>query len=84
MLVPMMAQISRGTGHNCPSSSVQLAVARVIDKTSDLSVYETNMNLLYDALVELGFSVVRPGGTLYFSKGTGGRCKYFLPESEGI
>ena len=65
LLVPMMAQISRGTGHNCPSSSVQLAVARVIDKTSDLSVYETNMNLLYDALVELGFSVVRPGGTFY-------------------
>lgn len=65
LLVPMMAQISRGTGHNCPSSSVQLAVARVIDKMSDLSVYETNMNLLYDALVELGFSVVRPGGTFY-------------------
>lgn len=65
LLVPMMAQISRGTGHNCPSSSVQLAVAHVIDKTSDLSVYETNMNLLYDALVELGFSVVRPGGTFY-------------------
>ena len=65
LLVPMMAQISRGTGHNCPSSSVQLAVARVIDETSDLSVYETNMNLLYDALVELGFSVVRPGGTFY-------------------
>ncbi len=26
----VMAQISRGTGHNCPSSSVQLAVARVL------------------------------------------------------
>ena len=81
LLVPMMAQISRGTGHNCPSSSVQLAVARVIDETSDLSVYETNMNLLYDALVELGTS---GRYLLYFSKGTGGRCKYFLSESEGI
>ena len=60
-----MAQISRGTGHNCPSSSIQLAVAEVLDETSDLSVYETNMNLLYDALVELGFEVVRPGGTFY-------------------
>ena len=36
-----------------------------MDETSDLSVYETNMNLLYDALVELGFEVVRPGGTFY-------------------
>ena len=65
ILVAMMAQISRGTGHNCPSSSIQLAVAEVLDETSDLSVYETNMNLLYDALVELGFEVVRPGGTFY-------------------
>ena len=65
LLVPIMAQISRGTGHNCPSSSVQLAVARVIDETSDLSVYETNMNLLYDALTDMGFEVVKPGGTFY-------------------
>ncbi len=58
-------QISRGIGHNCPSSTAQLAVARVIDETSDLSVYETNMNLLYDALTRIGFEVVRPGGTFY-------------------
>ena len=65
LLVPMMGQISRGTGHNCPPSSIQLGVAKVIDETSDLSVYETNMNLLYDALTSLGFEVVRPGGTFY-------------------
>lgn len=58
-------QISRGIGHNCPSSTAQLAVAKVIDETSDLSVYETNMNLLYDALTRIGFEVVRPGGTFY-------------------
>ena len=58
-------QISRGIGHNCPSSSAQLAVAKVLDKTSDLSVYETNMNLLYDALTDIGFEVVKPSGTFY-------------------
>lgn len=58
-------QISRGIGHNCPASSVQLAVAKVIDEVSDLSVYERNMNLLYDALTRIGFEVVRPGGTFY-------------------
>ena len=63
--VNMCGQISRGIGHNCPSSIIQLAVAEVLDKTSDLSVYETNMNLIYDALVELGFTVVKPGGTFY-------------------
>ncbi|MCD8224266.1 MAG: pyridoxal phosphate-dependent aminotransferase [Clostridiales bacterium] len=61
----MCSQISRGIGHNCPSSSVQLAVAKVIDETSDLSVYETNMNLLYNALTRIGFEVVKPGGTFY-------------------
>lgn len=58
-------QISRGIGHNCPASCIQLAVAEVLDRTSDLSVYETNRDLLYDKLVELGFTVVRPGGTFY-------------------
>ena len=61
----MMGQISRGTGHNCPPSSIQLGVAKVIDQTADLNVYETNMNLLYDALTGIGFDVVRPGGTFY-------------------
>lgn len=65
LMVPVFAQISRTIGHNCPSSSIQLAVARVVDETSDLSVYERNMNLIYDALVELGFEVERPGGTFY-------------------
>ena len=65
VLVPMFAQISRTIGHNCPSSTMQLAVERVIDDTSDLSIYEANMNLLYDALVDLGFEVVRPSGTFY-------------------
>ncbi len=64
-LVNMCGQISRGTGHNCPPSIIQLAVAQVLDKTADLSVYETNMNLIYDTLVELGFTVVKPGGTFY-------------------
>ena len=41
------------------------AVAAVIDETSDLSVYETNAKLLYDALTEMGYSCVKPGGTFY-------------------
>ena len=65
VLSVIMGQISRGIGHNCPSSTSQLAVSQVINETSDLTVYETNMNILYDALVEMGFEVVRPGGTFY-------------------
>nr|MDE7018535.1 aminotransferase class I/II-fold pyridoxal phosphate-dependent enzyme [Lachnospiraceae bacterium] len=61
----MCAQISRGTGHNCPPSMIQLAVARALDLTADLSVYETNMKILYKELTDLGFSCVKPGGTFY-------------------
>ena len=65
IIAVICGQISRGIGHNCPPSIIQLAVSRVIDETSDLSVYETNMNLIYNKLIELGFTVVRPGGTFY-------------------
>jgi aspartate aminotransferase len=61
----MCGQISRGIGQNCPPSIIQLAVSEVLGVTSDLSVYETNMNLLYDELTSLGFEVTRPGGTFY-------------------
>jgi aspartate aminotransferase len=64
-IVPMCCQISRGTGHNCPASLIQIAVAKCIDLTSDMSVYETNMNIIYNELVDLGFEVVKPGGTFY-------------------
>ena len=65
LISPTCAQISRGIGHNCPPSIIQIAVAEVLGITSDLSVYETNMEIIYDELVRLGFEVVKPGGTFY-------------------
>lgn len=65
LISAMCSQISRGIGHNCPPSIIQLAVAEVLDETSDMSVYETNMNILYKELTDLGFSCVKPGGTFY-------------------
>lgn len=64
-MINMCGQISRGIGHNCPPSIIQLAVAQVLDRTADLKVYEKNMNILYRELTELGFSCVKPGGTFY-------------------
>ena len=64
-LVQMCGQISRGIGHNCPASIIQLAVSEVLDLTADLSVYEANMNLIYNELVALGFTCVKPDGTFY-------------------
>ncbi|MCI8463398.1 MAG: pyridoxal phosphate-dependent aminotransferase [Lachnospiraceae bacterium] len=64
-MAAMCGQISRGIGHNCPPSIIQLAVARVLEQTADLGVYETNMKLLYRELTGLGFTCVKPGGTFY-------------------
>ena len=65
IMAVILSQISRGIGHNCPSSSVMRGVMAALDTTSDLSVYETNMNLLYNLFTELGFEVVKPSGTFY-------------------
>ncbi len=65
LISAMCGQISRGIGHNCPPSIIQLAVAEVLDTTSDMSVYETNMNILYQELTSLGFTCTKPGGTFY-------------------
>ncbi|MCM1134381.1 MAG: pyridoxal phosphate-dependent aminotransferase [Clostridium sp.] len=65
LIAPICSQISRGIGHNCPPSIIQLAVAQVVGETADMSVYETNMNLLYKELTALGFECVKPGGTFY-------------------
>jgi len=64
-MVNMCGQISRGIGHNCPPSIIQLAVSKVLDETADLGVYETNMEILYRELAALGFTCVKPGGTFY-------------------
>lgn len=64
-IATMCAQISRGIGHNCPPSIIQYAVTDFLDKTSDLTVYEKNMNILYDELTNLGFEIIRPAGTFY-------------------
>ncbi len=65
LIIQMCGQISRFTGHNCPPSIIQLAVEKVLDTTSDLSIYEENKNILYRELTRIGYHVVEPGGTFY-------------------
>lgn len=65
LIINMCGQVSRFTGHNCPSSLIQLGVAKVLDETSDLSIYEKNKNILYKELTAMGYECVGPGGTFY-------------------
>ena len=61
----MFSQISRFIGHDSTSVLIQLAAAKTIGQTADLSVYERNKNLLYPALTQMGYECVEPGGTFY-------------------
>lgn len=65
LIINMCGQVSRFTGHNCPSSLIQLGVAKVLDETSDLSIYEKSKNILYKELTAMGYECVEPGGTFY-------------------
>ena len=55
----------RALGFVCAPSLFQYLIPSVLGKTSDLSVYDTNRTLLYEALTSYGFRAVRPGGAFY-------------------
>jgi len=49
---------------NAPSL-FQKVVAKCVGQTSDISIYETNKNLLYKGLIEMGYKCVEPQGAFY-------------------
>ena len=55
----------RALGYVCAPSLLQKMIPEVIGTTSNISVYEKNRSLLYDALTKYGYSVVRPDGAFY-------------------
>jgi len=55
----------RALGFVCAPSLLQFTVAESLGQTSDISVYEKNRNLLYDALTKYGFKLVKPEGAFY-------------------
>lgn len=55
----------RSLGYVCAPSLFQAVIAHCVDLKSDISAYEENRNLLYGALVDIGFECVRPDGAFY-------------------
>lgn len=43
----------------------QKVVGECVDLTSDLSIYQKNKDLFYNALVDMGYECVEPGGAFY-------------------
>ena len=57
--------VARSTGYVCASSLFQRALPKIIDKTSDLKVYERNRKLIIDGLRNIGYEFAVPEGAFY-------------------
>lgn len=55
----------RALGFVCAPSMMQRVVSSCLGMTSDVSVYRTNRDLLYNSLTEYGYSCVHPDGAFY-------------------
>ena len=55
----------RALGYVCAPSLFQRVVARCVGQTGDISVYQTNRDLLYDGLTQMGYACVKPAGAFY-------------------
>ena len=55
----------RALGYVCAPSMFQRVAARCTGLTGDLTVYQTNRDLLYHGLTEMGYHCVKPQGAFY-------------------
>ncbi len=68
----------RALGFVCAPALFQYMIPNCLGKTSDLEVYKTNRDLLYNALTSYGYEVVRPDGAFYlFVKALGDDANRF-------
>ena len=55
----------RALGYVCAPSMFQRVAARCASLTSDITVYQTNRDLLFDGLTGMGYTCVKPQGAFY-------------------
>ena len=60
-----IAGAARVLTHVNASSLFQRVVAKCVDVPSDIAAYEENGNLLYNGLIEAGFTCQKPQGAFY-------------------
>lgn len=69
---------ARAKGYVCAPSLLQKILPLCLGLTSDISIYDRNRKLLYSALTEYGFDVVKPSGAFYmFMKAPSGDANEF-------
>lgn len=56
---------ARSMGYVCAPSLMQRVIAKCDGLTADISLYDKNRTLLYNALTEIGYTAVKPQGAFY-------------------
>lgn len=83
-LYAAIAGAARAAGHVCAPSLWQKVIARCTDLRPDLAAYDRNRQVLYDGLVEAGYTVAKPDGAFYlFVKAPGGDANTFSEFAKG-
>ena len=68
----------RSLGYVCAPSLLQYAIRECVDETSDISAYDANRTMLYEALTEMGYDAAKPDGAFYmFVKAPSGDANEF-------
>ncbi|MBQ4232983.1 MAG: aminotransferase class I/II-fold pyridoxal phosphate-dependent enzyme, partial [Lachnospiraceae bacterium] len=65
ILLGTIGAVAREISYVGVPSLFQMVVRDCVDELADISIYETNKNLIYNALKDIGYSVVEPKGTFY-------------------
>ena len=55
----------RALGYVCAPSLMQYTIAQCLNDTADVSIYDKNRNILYNALTDIGYTVIKPDGAFY-------------------
>ncbi len=77
------AGAARIMGHVCAPSLQQLVVGKCADVKPDLTEYDRNRTVLYDALTSYGYRCVRPQGAFYlFVEAPYGTAKEFSDKAK--
>jgi aspartate aminotransferase len=65
ILLKVLAGAARDMSYVGVPTLFQMVIEKCVDETADLSVYQTNKDILYKGLVDMGYHCVEPGGTFY-------------------
>lgn len=55
----------RSLGYVCAPSMLQFMIPYCLGKTSDISIYAKNRQMLYEGLLSYGYEAIRPDGAFY-------------------